>query len=586
MSSDINNSTVLFQDKTRQTAGQVFQGYYNNSLNLKKRIEALESGTNEGENLLGFTEVNDTVVWLDMRLGAPFGTLASNATAPQYKASKPIAITAGTYRLMGAGIGIYTSASNPIARISLASAYTANQITPIADSLEIERLTEIGSSIHEFKVTVKHDGYFVVDTFTNVAGTTFSGEIILQKIIGGGGDNGGGNAIDEHALLLAKYTDVDAFHYGDILSKMPKFKKAWKEKNQDIIIVGTGTSLMSRSTEHCTLRPDAKTRPPLLHSNNLASLIWDSLKWEGQEYRRYDSGFFVETGSGWQTSATHGDWDDSTAHDGLTRYSDQSGSTFSFTIPANAKSCNLIGRLDLNGTENAVIAVSEGNGVLQVWDENAGGTPAINLLENVTIADVIVDQRLGGMNANLTTNSSTPTYVASKPFFVKAGNYFVTGLGIGVYQPGSTPNMRASLWASISGGLPQGSPIANATSMVALTAAGSSPHQFILTVNQDGYIIIDMASNVAQTQLTGTATMIEQSEQSGEGAWVEANNYQFSMKNKPIKKVNFSHVNPINGVTDIYTDFPVTGNTTYQKRVVKLRAVDPSTTKTCTISRT
>ena len=151
------------------------------------------------------------------------------------------------------------------------------------------------------------------------------------------------------------------------IAKISKFKSHWIKKDKDLVVVGTGTSLTARSSEHCTTRADATSRPPLMHSNNFASKIWDRIKWEGQQYRRFDyTGFFTETGT---FASTHNleNWDDNNYRYGLTRYAD-GGASVAYTIPADAWQANFIYRTDSAGCENATVTVAEGNGVMVVWN--------------------------------------------------------------------------------------------------------------------------------------------------------------------------------------------------------------------------
>lgn len=162
-----------------------------------------------------------------------------------------------------------------------------------------------------------------------------------------------------------EYTQADgAKIYQD---KLPKFRKAMLLKNEDVTVVNSGTSLTARTSEHATLHKDAAFRPPMMHSNAFCSHVWDALKWEGQQYRRYDSAYFTETGT-FATSSNLAEWDDGAYRDGLTRYSSDAAASVQFTIPANAWAFNFIYRTDSVGCD-AKIAVSEGTGKVQVFDD-------------------------------------------------------------------------------------------------------------------------------------------------------------------------------------------------------------------------
>ena len=170
--------------------------------------------------------------------------------------------------------------------------------------------------------------------------------------------------LDDAAWYM--YTKADGAQlYRD---KLPNFRKHILLKDKDFVVVNTGTSLTARSTEHCTEHAKANERPPLMHSNNMASLLWDAMKWEGQKYRRYDyPSAFTETGS-FITSSNLTEWDDGAYRAGLTRYSSASNAGVTFTIPIDAWQFNFIYRTDSLGC-NAKVTVVEGPGKVQVFDE-------------------------------------------------------------------------------------------------------------------------------------------------------------------------------------------------------------------------
>lgn len=176
---------------------------------------------------------------------------------------------------------------------------------------------------------------------------------------------GSGTSVSFDNATWYKYVNADG---GKIYQdKLPKFRKAMLLKNEDVVVVNTGTSLTARTSEHCTLRSDAAFRPPMMHSNAFCSHIWDALKWDGQQYRRYDSAYFAETGT-FATSSNLAEWDDGSYRDGLTRYSSDAGASVQFSIPANAWAFNFIYRTDSVGCD-AKITVTEGAGKVQVFDD-------------------------------------------------------------------------------------------------------------------------------------------------------------------------------------------------------------------------
>ena len=182
------------------------------------------------------------------------------------------------------------------------------------------------------------------------------------------------SSADTFTKALDKYTTFDNLHYYGIDKKIANFKQHWLHKDKNLCVVNTGTSLTARSSEHCSLKEDASSRPPLMHSNNFASHIWDALKWEGQQYRRFDyikSGinFFTESGT-FTTTSKLDEWDDGAYRYGLTRYSDDVASTISFTVPADAWQFNFIYRTDSFGSPDCVLSVAEGDGLMLVQNDN------------------------------------------------------------------------------------------------------------------------------------------------------------------------------------------------------------------------
>jgi len=165
-------------------------------------------------------------------------------------------------------------------------------------------------------------------------------------------------------FLLSRTFDAKSLH----ADKLPEFRKKWLKREQDLTVVSVGTSLTARSTEHCTTKLDGHLRPPLFHSNNFASLLWDRLKWEGQEYRRYDSGHFSETGN-FYISSSLPEWDDGIYRHGLTKYSNDNNVSVSFSVPENAWQFNFIYRTDTVACEAVTLTVSEGLKHIEVFDE-------------------------------------------------------------------------------------------------------------------------------------------------------------------------------------------------------------------------
>jgi hypothetical protein len=178
--------------------------------------------------------------------------------------------------------------------------------------------------------------------------------------------NSGSSALDNSSW----FAFLEGVSYGDITDKIPKFYKHWINRDKNLVVAMTGTSLTARSTEHSTDHIDKASRPPLMHSNNFASLAWDKMKWDGQQYRRYDyAGFFTETGT-FVTQSNIPEWDDGAYRHGLTRYADTAGNV-KFVVPIDAWQFNFIYRSDSVGSEAVNVSIAEGNGQMEVWNGTA-----------------------------------------------------------------------------------------------------------------------------------------------------------------------------------------------------------------------
>lgn len=162
------------------------------------------------------------------------------------------------------------------------------------------------------------------------------------------------------------------FNYFDKLRvKCPNFYRKFKEKNADVTVVLTGTSL-TQGNMYASDRADASTRPAALHAHDLASSVFDKLikHWDGQKYRRYDHADLTYSNSTWvvTNNASGGIWDDY-AHvkNGLTKTTTDANASVSMTIPANAWQFNFVYRSD-SQCGNCTISIAEGNEKVEVFN--------------------------------------------------------------------------------------------------------------------------------------------------------------------------------------------------------------------------
>ena len=207
----------------------------------------------------------------------------------------------------------------------------------------------------------------------------------------------------------AWFTFVDADGGSSRRDKLARTSALYYGRDGDLVAVMTGTSLTARSNEHCPLHPDATVRPPLMHSYNFASYVWDAFKWDNQSYRRYDAaGHFTESGP-FATATNLPEWDDGPYRAGLTRYSDDAAASVSFDVPVDAWQHNFIYRTDTQGA-GATISIAEGNLKMEVFNEAIDDWVEANGF-TFSMRELVDDPRdvliPSGNTGNLSTHSVT-----------------------------------------------------------------------------------------------------------------------------------------------------------------------------------
>ena len=159
----------------------------------------------------------------------------------------------------------------------------------------------------------------------------------------------------------------------------PNFYKKWLLKNNDVTLVLNGESI-STTNYYAEAFSDAKNRPPLMTEKNYTAFIEEALRWEGQKYFRFDNvGIFTEVGTA-TTKEYDKAWDWTRSVDSelpavnnrpaITRILEGNNCSVSYVIPTTAKRCDFIFRTDYLNAPNAVVAISAGNGKVQIFDEN------------------------------------------------------------------------------------------------------------------------------------------------------------------------------------------------------------------------
>ena len=151
----------------------------------------------------------------------------------------------------------------------------------------------------------------------------------------------------------------------------PTFFKKHRLKEKDVTVVLNGESIAT-TNRYTTPRTDAKNRPPLMTEHAFVTIIEEQLRWDGQKYYRYDTDIFTETADNKDTleyDLHNWDWASNNNRPALTRVLSGSDVSVSYVVPTEVKRCDFIYRTDALNAESAEVAVSGGNGIISVFDE-------------------------------------------------------------------------------------------------------------------------------------------------------------------------------------------------------------------------
>ncbi|MDM1324857.1 hypothetical protein [Acinetobacter pseudolwoffii] len=173
--------------------------------------------------------------------------------------------------------------------------------------------------------------------------------------------------------LKANFPPVQSYT-GRLRKKCPKFFNKFRNKTGDVAVCITGSSL-TQGNLYTSTRSDATTRPPLLHTNDLAAQIYDVLNvyWMGQQHRRYDHPDLTYSDSEWSvinTLTVDGVevWDDNGSDkNGLTKTTLSPEASVAMVIPDEAWQFNFIYRTDSQGGE-CTVSITEGNSKVEVFN--------------------------------------------------------------------------------------------------------------------------------------------------------------------------------------------------------------------------
>jgi hypothetical protein len=155
--------------------------------------------------------------------------------------------------------------------------------------------------------------------------------------------------------------------YADKFSKLSNFAQNFLEKDDDCVIGFQGTSItQGGDADYTTEKSNPETYPLWCDENDLVGLLYDYLspRWPGQQARRYDSGYFTETGT-WATISTDTTWDDAPKR--ISARSSASTGNVSFSIPDSTMRFDFLYKTEKKGgTCNVVVA--GGNGLVEVYN--------------------------------------------------------------------------------------------------------------------------------------------------------------------------------------------------------------------------
>jgi len=166
-----------------------------------------------------------------------------------------------------------------------------------------------------------------------------------------------------------------------VSDRIKNFVKKYRLKQQDVTIVLLDGSI-STDMGYATKRPDGPYRPPCSTEFNIPSFIEETLRWEGQQFRRYDASknndsacVFSESGSAvTQQYDSAWDWQNkppvSNGYNGLTRILSGAAPAVSYAFPKEATRCDFIYRTDYLSSAALEITIKS-NEHVQVYDEQS-----------------------------------------------------------------------------------------------------------------------------------------------------------------------------------------------------------------------
>lgn len=208
---------------------------------------------------------------------------------------------------------------------------------------------------------------------TGEVSSPFFDEVVQSKVLAGG-------LLDFN--IQKKNTEWDN-RYPNVIEKLPVFAARYNdtqgqtgEDKRRIIMLGD--SLFARETHTSVLDVVPSENPPGLVTKNFGAYLFQNLK-NKPSYARYDkAGAFTETGT-FSTVENDANWDDAADRPTQTRISTSTNAATEFTVASAVRYFNFIDRTDTAGTNNALVTVGGGDGLVECRMEGSPTWAEANL---------------------------------------------------------------------------------------------------------------------------------------------------------------------------------------------------------------
>lgn len=228
---------------------------------------------------------------------------------------------------------------------------------------------------HEFTVSADNDYLFLFAVWTPYSEFNIKSIIIREKT--------SDSIIDVSEKSFNYLNDYEnykwfpkkSFNKTILQDYLSNFISKYNQQKQDVTIVQIGDSI-STDLNWTEKRTDANVRPPFCTEYNVNSYLEEKLRWNGQEYKRFDNvGVFTENLGGGTSTIKNTDTYWGAVGDAYylptTKVIDNGlNASISFKIPSGINRLNLILHTDCQWTESSQIFIGQGYGFVEVFDGN------------------------------------------------------------------------------------------------------------------------------------------------------------------------------------------------------------------------